>query len=86
MPDFIDQPALEMVLRTLPTDRDVVLTVNPDGTIDSAALGLNDGEVMLACWKATDVCRRISGIREGCFRRGQDSRRGNYADWQVGHQ
>jgi hypothetical protein len=50
MTDSVDKTALEMVLRTLPTNRGFVLMVTSDGQIDSAALNMNDGEVMLACW------------------------------------
>jgi hypothetical protein len=50
MTDSTDQAALELVLRTLPTNRGAVLMLTPDGQIESAALNLTDGEVMLACW------------------------------------
>ena len=50
MTDSIDRAALEVVLRALPTDRGVVLMLTPDGQIESGALGMTDGEVMLACW------------------------------------
>ncbi len=45
-----DRAALDVVLRSLPTRRGVAIMVSDDGQIESGALGLNDGEVMLACW------------------------------------
>jgi hypothetical protein len=50
MSEDTDRAALDLVLRTLPTRRGVVLMVDEAGQIESGALGMTDDEVMMACW------------------------------------